>query len=228
LIKPYKMNYYHIQRINGIRKEWNKADIVETSDNEFFKEILKGIDRGSKPRFSKKQLIQHARETLSNHLTEAIDFNSKDYKELANTTTNILFKYKRLANNLYLSHLQYLKWIREEIFEHNRILINPELPSRKKCLWLCDKNGLENWWNTFQSSKNKKIIELELDKKGRFHKADAEFIKSDTYSISEFNQSSIKYWKGQINTKPNLEILYEGKFKVINEYNHLDDIITRT
>jgi len=222
------MNYYHIQKINGIRKEWNKGDIKETSDNDFFKGILKSIDRGSRPLYSEKQLIQYARETLSNQLTESIDFNSKDYKKLANTTTNILLKYKTLAKNLYLSHLQYLNWIREEIFEHNRMLINPELPSRKKCLWLCDKNGVENWWNTFQDSKNKKIIELELDKKGRLHIADAEFLNLDTYSISEFNQSSIKYWKGEMNTKLDLEILYEGKFKVINEYNHLDDIITRT
>jgi len=218
------MNYFHIQRINGIRKEWKKGDFVETNDNNFFRGILEGIERISKPRPNEKRIIQNSREILSNKWMDSIDYQSKDYEELFYKTQDFCIDYEGLANKLFESHLQYLKWIREEIFENSRLNINPNLPSRKRCLWLCDKNGLENWWNTFTSSKNKKIIEVELDNSGKFHIADAEFLNLDTYSISEFKDASEKYWKGEMNSKLDIEILYEGKFKVINEYKNFENI----
>ena len=222
------MNYFHIQRINGIRKEWNKGDFAETSDNDFFKGILEGIERITKYQPNPNRLIQKSREMLSNEWMNSLDYQSKDFEKLFYKTQDLCIDYEGLATNLFESHLQYLKWIREEIFESSRLNINPNLPSRKKCLWLCDKKGLENWWNTFENSENKKIIELELDKKGKIHLADAEFLNLDTYSIEEFHNSSKKYWNGEMNTEFDIEILYEGKFKVINEFKNIEEIKTYT
>lgn len=220
------MKYFHIQKINGIRKEWSKGNFDETNENDFFKGILEGIERISKPRFNEKRLIQQSREILSNEWMDCLDFQSKDYKELFYKTQSLCIDYEGLANNLFESHLQYLKWIREEIFEISRLTINPKLPSRKSCLWLCDKDGLENWWNTFSSTKNKKIIELELDDTGKLHRGDAEFLNLDTYNISEFKISSEKYWRGEMNSELDIEFLYEGKFKVVNEYKKIGEIKT--
>ncbi|RED37912.1 hypothetical protein DFQ10_1175 [Winogradskyella eximia] len=50
----------------------------------------------------------------------------------------------------------------------------------------------------------------------------------DTYSINEFDIASEKYWKGEMNTELDIEILYEGKFKVINEYKNIENIKTYT
>ena len=222
------MNYFHIQRINGIRKEWNKGDFSETGNNDFYKGILEGIERNSKYPTNGKRLIQNSRELLSNEWINSLDYESKDYEKLFYKTQDLCIDFEGLATNLFESHLQYLKWIREEIFENSRLKINPNLPSRKKCLWLCDKKGLENWWNTFKTSENKKIIELELDKNGKIHIADAEFLNLDTYSINEFDIASEKYWKGEMNTELDIEILYEGKFKVINEYKNIENIKTYT
>ncbi len=222
------MSYFHIQRINRIRKEWNKGDFTETSDNDFFKGILEGIERITKYQPNPNRLIKKSREMLSNEWMNSLDYQSKDFEKLFYKTQDLCIDYEGLANNLFQSHLQYLKWIREEIFESSRLNINPNLPSRKKCLWLCDKKGLENWWNTFENSENKKIIELELDEKGKIHLADAEFLNLDTYSIEEFHNSSKKYWNGEMNTEFDIEILYEGKFKVINEFKSIEEIKTYT
>lgn len=218
------MNYFHIQRINGNRKEWNKGDFAETGNNEFFKGILEGIERNSKNKTNEKRLIEKSRELLSNEWINSLDYESKDFENLFYKTQDFCIDFEGLAIKLFESHLQYLKWIREEIFENSRLNINPSLPSRKKCLWLCDKKGLENWWNTFENSKNKKIIELELDGDGKIHIADAEFLNLENYSISEFKIASKKYWKGERNTELDIEILYEGKFKVVNEYKNIENI----
>ena len=124
--------------------------------------------------------------------------------------------------------MQHLKWIREEIFEKNRIEINPNLPSRKKCLWLCSKDGLESWWNTFENSSKKRIIQLDLKDKGKIHIGDAEFLHLDTFSIAKWEKFSIDYWNGIKTENPDLEILYEGKFEVIAEFEQLDEIKTCT
>ncbi|MCF6348015.1 MAG: hypothetical protein L3J20_06920 [Flavobacteriaceae bacterium] len=76
------MKYYHIQRINGIRKEWNKGDYGETGENNFFKGVLEGIERGAKPILKDKRLIQNSRETLSNRWVKTLDYKSKDFENL--------------------------------------------------------------------------------------------------------------------------------------------------
>jgi hypothetical protein len=93
-------------------------------------------------------------------------------------------------------------------------------------LWICKKDELEYWWNEISNTKPRKIIEIELEKEGKIHIADGELIKLENYSINEFNEMSNKYWKGEINNKSVIEILFEGKFKVINKYNNLEELNT--
>ncbi|MCL5130589.1 DUF2441 domain-containing protein [Algibacter sp. L4_22] len=221
------MRYFHIQRINGIRKEWDFGEYGTTERaefNDFFKGIVEGIERNSIPQTNGNKLIQHSREILSKQWLSELDYESQNYKELFFKSQDLCSSFNHLAHQLFESHVQYLKWIREQIFENNRIQINPELPSRKKCLWLSNKNGLENWWNTLSDSQNRKIIELELEKKGKIHIADAQFLNLDAYNINEFNKVSIDYWNGIKNNETDIEILYEGQFKVIGEYNNLEQI----
>lgn len=71
---------------------------------------------------------------------------------------------------------------------------------------------------------NRKIKELELDKTGKIHMANQEFLNLETYSIAQFDKASIDYWNGRMNNQANTEILYEGKFRVISEFNDLDQI----
>jgi hypothetical protein len=77
-----------------------------------------------------------------------------------------------------------LKWIQEEVFENVRLTQYSDLPSQKNCLWVCEKQQLENWWKIFCSKDSRfkiydrKILELNLE--GKFHKADGLLIDSDT------------------------------------------------
>ena len=224
---PNKMRYFHIQRINGIRKEWKKGESSTTERdafNEFFLDILKGIEQNKFPINNRMRLISHSKELLNKQWIEELDYGCEDYKELFKKAESYCFDFENIAHKLFDSHHQYLKWIREEIFESTRKELNPELPSRKKCLWLCNEDNLEFWWSSISDLQKRKIIELELNDYGKLHISDEEFLDLDTYSIQEFSESSVKYWEGQVNSDSKLEILYEGKFKVISEFNELNEI----
>lgn len=226
-VRKQKMTYFHIQRINGIRKEWDINDTATTERNQFndfFQDILSGIERQA----NGNKLIPNSEKIIYDTTINELDQASENYEKLFNKTLNQYLSLRTTASQLFESHLQYLKYIREEIFENTRKQINSELPSRKKCLWICKKDELEYWWNEISNTKPKKIIEIELEKEGKIHIADGELIKSENYSINEFNEMSNKYWKGEINNKSVIEILFEGKFKVINKYNNLEELNTYT
>ncbi|MBQ4915319.1 DUF2441 domain-containing protein [Maribacter sp. MMG018] len=216
------MRYFHIQILNGIRKEWRKGDSEKTDFNNFYKDILNGIDNISKFNFQGKRLIKRAGETLDVEWMDNIDYESKNYEDLFYKVQDLLIEYEGLSNDLYKSHYQHLKLIREDVFEQTRLEINPLLPSRKKCIWLCTTDTIESWWDTFKNHPKKRIIEIELSTMGKKHVADAEYITTELFSIQEWKTLATDYWKGIKSSNPHLEILYEGKFKIINEYEKIE------
>lgn len=127
------------------------------------------------------------------------------------------------------SFRQYLKWIQEDIFERIRNDNYPSLPSRRHCLWVCNYEQLINWWtilcegdDRFRSNP-KKILKLELN--GIFHQADGTLIKADTYNIEEIEERARLYWEGKIESDKEIEMLFLGQVKVLNEYTKIDEIV---
>lgn len=90
-----------------------------------------------------ERLIQRSKQVLSNSWSSELNQITGGYKEKYFKTQDFCSKYYDLTYQLLESQLQYLKWIREEIFEKNRLQINPKLPSRKKCVWFSCENNLE-------------------------------------------------------------------------------------
>lgn len=222
------MEYYHIQKLDRIDKEWFENQIFDTEVNEpnpFFKDILKGLnDNYLRKMGNAEDLLNYTEQKLDedNCHQKFADFETYDEQKHSRFLSHCSL-FEDLTERLTKVHRQYLKWVREEIFEKIRLEINPNLPSRKKSIWMCYKNDLSKWWEILNTYK-KKIFKIEIYSEKIFI-ADEHYCELQNFSIEEFESNARKYWTGEITENPVMEILYEGKFKVVKGYNSLDDLI---
>jgi len=219
------MDYYHIQELNFDKTEWKKGDefvFDESKQNYFTQLLIKDLGDFKTVRENKIRKIGLIK-YINNYLLDYID---KEYSE-----EQVYYKNQFLEKIIFElkdSLSQYIKWIQEDIFEQIRISHFSSLPSRRHCIWVCKRNQLTKWWSIFCSRDNKfrttkkKILKLEL--KGKFHTADGLMIDSDTYKIEDFKTRALKYWEGIIESENEIEILFMGKVKVLEEYPEIDDL----
>lgn len=114
-------------------------------------------------------------------------------------------------------------YIREIIFEEIRRNEFPDLPSRVNCVWLCDASGISYWWPRMHSGK--KVI-LEAHVVGTLHRANPDFLVSDSISHDELRALARKYWGGEnVRNQSNEELLFYGEVRVLHQY---DDLATFT
>lgn len=220
--------YYHIQRPGLGREVWYKGQQKQTSKkiyNPFYSEILRdSVDRVDLNGES-IGLIKYSNQIFKEDKNINIKSQANDFEELYFEFQNNSIEYESLADKLHRSLFQYLKWIREEVFENTRVEIDNKLPSRRHCIWVCTEKELPKWWHLFKTNKENKILELKLGKKGRLHKGDGTFIESETYTIEEYKSVAKKYWSGELNSIDEIEFSYEGEFKIINEFNDINQLI---
>jgi len=219
--------YYHIQRPGINRNIWNKGDCLQTSRmryNAFYSGLLRDTvgkaDANGEPigliKFSN---LIFDKDKNGNTIDQYNDYESLFYELQDNS-----LEYEDLAQRLHWALLQYLKWIREEIFESVRTEIDNKLPSRKHCIWVCTEGDLQKWWDLFKNNADNKIVELKLDNKNQVHLGDGTLIEADTFSIEEYKSIAKKYWSGKIDSFEEVEYSYEGEFKIINKFNDIKDI----
>lgn len=115
---------------------------------------------------------------------------------------------------------QYIKWVREEIFEKIRISNHPELPSRQRCIWMCTISDLPYWLEEFRDAEIK-IFQIKTN--GIIHIADGNLITTDTFSLDTFKKNAVNYWEGTLNEKNRTEYLFEGELIILKEclYNEI-------
>lgn len=129
--------------------------------------------------------------------------------------------------NCYFLNARY--W--ENIFEEVRKLKYNDLPSRKKCIYVCE--GIEElsfWYEklTLESGNQKAIIyelELELDEKKIF-KCDAKILELGILPDKDIEDEANKYWSGLLNDNSEIENLYTGRVKILKEYNTIEEILS--
>lgn len=222
----YNQTYYHIQTLGSDKDVWRKGDVISTSSKEFnafYSGLLRDLE--VKENLDNKQvgLIEYSNSIFKKDPNRNIKSNQKDYESLYFEYQSNSFEYESLANKLQLTLFQYLKWIREELFEKVRIKTNPNLPSRKHCIWISNKGNLEKWWNIFKNKSGKRILEIRL-KNNNIFIADGTLIKTETYGLSDYENIAERYWLGKIESDDELEISYEGEFEILNEYNDIKEI----
>lgn len=214
-----RKTYYHIQKLVDEKPEWFSGDeyfIDPNKFNYFQKGILLGLgDYRENSKGEPIGLIKHMGELLNG------DFNHSNNIDLFHP-----------CNDLTKSLRQYIKWIQEEIFEKVRLANYSKLSSRKSCLWLCSFDQLKNWIDIIGNTKSRfpqpdiKILSLSVD--GTFHEADALLIDTDTHKIEEFESAANSYWDGIKESDNEIEVLFHGEVKVLNEFKTINEINNNT
>lgn len=108
------------------------------------------------------------------------------------------------------------KW-REDTFEKIRQNIQPQYPSRKKCLFLCLESHLNYWKDSLHRSVGIQIFKIELIK-GKIVFIDEAIYNIERFSNDEMMEDAKDYWQGEeLETSPIYTGLFEGKFKLGEE-----------
>lgn len=168
-----------------------------------------------------KQMVPDADEYYQN-LNE--DLSSQQIQNLRLFNTEIICSLNECGDYLEQS----LKVTRELIFERVRQKSYPVYPSRLNCIWLCEKEELEGWWDEFSDKEGKYIVEVSAT--GKIFKADGAFITHDVIRFSDFFNLANEYWQGKMhhdNDKREPETLFSGQLKVIKRYDNLLSFINR-
>lgn len=106
----------------------------------------------------------------------------------------------------------------ETIFEEERIKINPELPSRLKCLWMTDRNQL-NYWIEKVKIDSSKLQVLEMSTVGKVFKCDAYWVEMQPAPLTQVRENAQSYWQGEIKDPSKIEFLFEGDATVTSILN---------
>lgn len=224
-----KMNnkrYFHIQDLNGKNILWNKGEVVKIDDlnhNSYYKNLTNCI--GRKIDYNGKEI-----DLMEYEKHKEKEINNLPFK--LNPEDKVLLKdyeqknkiYRELACEMSENLRQYLKWIREEIFENFRKQKFPNLPSRKTCLWLCEEKDVQMWWNILYPYNSKKIIEIYFDSGQQIHCGNGSLIIEKTLNIEDFTKLAEEYWSGRMTANCQTETLFQGTFKVINEFGNPEEI----
>ena len=134
-----------------------------------------------------------------------------DYKQI---------HYEQIVNFAYSVIGEQSTYIRETLFEEVRNNYFPHLPSRKTCIWVCEKEALSYWWSKIPD--DKKIFQLEVT--GTLHKADQKHLVSDALQHNDIRTNAFNYWTGTDGNKPiEEELLFEGTIKVLKEWTNLEE-----
>lgn len=197
---------FHIHRIGSWSDRWKVGSTIfwgqkETNnfnrwyDDTFF---AKDFDDGDGKLFAKT--------ALNKFLSLPDAYKQKNYDEIV-----------RFAHHVINEQSIF---IRETLFEEVRNNYFPQLPSRKTCIWVCEKEAVSYWWSKIDG--NKKIFQLEVT--GTLHKADQKHLINDTLPHNQTRTNAFNYWTGADGNKPiEEELLFEGAIKVLKEWQDLEE-----
>ena len=98
--------------------------------------------------------------------------------------------------------------MKELIFEEVRKEVDTELPSRMKCLYVCESmEDINKWLEIFKrtNKKNKdyQIVKLELT--GKCVTLDASYVLRQNISLNKKREQAKSYWNGEVKDDENGE-----------------------
>lgn len=221
-----KKRYFHIQNLNSKNTLWSKGNSIvidESNDNPYYKGLTNSTGRTLCHNGKNIDLFEYSKQKEEEITKKPLQYNASDM-DLLETYLTKSQVYRELAYEMNENLVQYLKWIREEIFENYRKQNFPNLPSRKTCLWLCEKKDIEKWWNILYPNNTKKIIEIKIKPGQKIHCGNGSLIISETLNIEEYAKLAEKYWSGEMSKNCEIETLFEGEFEVINEFGKPADV----
>lgn len=181
---------YHISRENS----WNIGDILiaGAKENQFWC-ICKD--------YSKMIRVNGVEMSIFQMIDQVSDFDV--------TQNNIAFLYQNLKD----ISKETAFYIREQVFEDVRSKDYPLLPSRQKCLWVCEEDQLA-YWRTMKENCQRSLLTLELN--GELFCGDDHWLTADTFSSVVYSERAKHYWAGEMSSTPRKEFLFYGRAIVKN------------
>ncbi|MCW3102429.1 MAG: hypothetical protein JWO09_869 [Bacteroidetes bacterium] len=130
---------------------------------------------------------------------------------IAHSKIDISFIPVELQKAKYYSEL-----LKEFIFEDIRASEFPNLPSRKKCMFLIpfEVNAMAYAENMKYPLDNKTLLELELQDPYSLHYADLTLLNCNSMPHPQKVEAARRYWQGTEERGLNTEVLFEGRFKI--------------
>lgn len=180
-----RLTMYHISR----QDHWKVGDILTAGveDNEFWS-ICKDYNRTFKVDGREMTVF----EMINNVETFEV------------SQQNIRFLYmviKRISK-------EYAFYVREQIFEAVRREYFPQLPSRQKCLWVCEEDQISFWADSKTDKEPRRLLTLELT--GDLFCGDDYWLDADTFSSLTYTDRAHHYWAGELSDDPHKEFLFTG------------------
>lgn len=176
---------YHISREN----KWNIEDVIRagTHENPFWSFC--------------KNYTQNI--MLNGQVISLFDL-FKQECSLDVTKNNIDFLYQ----NLKTVSKETAFCIREYVFEEVRKEFYSYLPSRQKCLWLCEEEQIA-YWRTLRENESQYLLKLQIN--GEIFCGDDRWLTANTFSSVEYAKRAKQYWGGEMSDSPRKEYLFYGK-----------------
>lgn len=105
-------------------------------------------------------------------------------------------------------------YLRENVFEQVRSQYFSNLPSRKTCIWVFERDALDYWDSVI--SGEKKLFKLQLT--GVIHKADQRHLVTEILPENILRRYAFDYWTGSDGKNHDEEeLLFEGIATVVEE-----------
>gem|GEM_PF-1733516 len=190
--------FYHFHRNNDWDEKWtvgNSFIIDKTMKNDFIKHYDTKV-----PVFSIKG-VPHCAKIASKKMIEI----------LQSLTLQDFYNYLDYSLTVFSECGMF---IREVIFEEVRISIDPELPSRKSCIWVLEEDAIDYWKKVL--GPNLSLFKVKLN--GILHKTDQMHLFDEIVEHDKIRSHAFKYWAGTDGkNNEQVEALFEGKIEVLEK-----------
>lgn len=108
--------------------------------------------------------------------------------------------------------------LKEYIFEEVRVNYYPNLPSRKRCMFLFDPETNINEYAALLNFDMEKynLVEIETaEENSKMLRVNMDLLNCNLKYYNEIIAMAHEYWKGTSEISLNTEILFEGEFKIL-------------
>jgi hypothetical protein len=202
--------FFHIQKARNGKDNWRIGEeviIEKNQKNNFYEELLDSLNLNIYTSENYSDEFEKINYWLKKAENQQTDLKIREHEYYLKKLIDVSKKLKQFSLEL--------------VFEQTRLKSFPDLPSRLSSIWLCEKQSDINFWDQLLKGE-KKYFKLKTD--GIIFKADARFVDSQNKIVSEFEELSYNYWSGEpfpLENEREPEILFQGKFYVIEELSHI-------
>lgn len=145
-----------------------------------------------------------------------------DFENILNIIDKQVANFNSMKSNL-LKIVKLAKYsselLKEYIFEEVRQNKFPDKPSRKNCIFClsenCDISDMREKYNLNEQLRPT-VVKIEgIENEFKILVCDSNLLNCNIYKFNEIESYAIKYWSGNVTSTPLIEILFFGKFKIV-------------